>query len=344
MAWRDHSWYQRLFYNEKYVRYWSDAISKNEGDAKALWSKVSALLKAPTSSSSTTIYTAEDFALYFKEKVDTIRATTANATPPISETRPCIALSEMKQVRATMLSKMVANSPTKHCVLDLALSWLVKRAMPLLADTLALMCNTSITEGVFPEALKHAIVCLRLRKPTLDPTHLGSYRPISNLSFVSKTVERVVAARFSQHVDAYHPLPCHRSAYPCTPFNGDRVHCSPRQASSKHWCWKNLCPRAARPQCRPSTRRPWHSASSSQSKFRSSRFNDGLVWLVPNQPDADLSARNSSVWTTSSWLFRTSGISPRSTRVHSLHWRSGVSRPSSPPQSSSLCWRHTTDR
>jgi Reverse transcriptase (RNA-dependent DNA polymerase) len=119
----------------------------------------------------------------------------------------------MKQVTAIEISKIVANSPAKHCMLDPAPTWLVKRAMPLLADTLALMCNTSITEGVFPDALKHAIVCPRLKKPTLDPTQLSSYRPISNLSFVSKTVERVVAARFSQHVEAHHLLPCRQSAY-----------------------------------------------------------------------------------------------------------------------------------
>jgi hypothetical protein len=87
-AWRDHSRYQRFFFNEKYVCYWSDAITKNEGDAKTLWSKVSALLKAPTTSSTST-HTADDFAFYFKDKVDTIRATTANAPPPVIETLLC---------------------------------------------------------------------------------------------------------------------------------------------------------------------------------------------------------------------------------------------------------------
>jgi hypothetical protein len=64
-----------------------------------------------------------------------------------------------------------------------------------------------------PDALKHAIIQLRLKKPTLDPTELSSYCPISNLSFISKTVERVVAARFSEHVEAEHLLPSHQSAY-----------------------------------------------------------------------------------------------------------------------------------
>jgi len=75
------------------------------------------------------------------------------------------------------------------------------------------MCNASMTVRIFPDVLKHAIVQPRLKKPTLDPAELTSYRPISNLSFISKTVERVVAARFSEHMEAEHLLPSHQSAY-----------------------------------------------------------------------------------------------------------------------------------
>lgn len=47
----------------------------------------------------------------------------------------------------------------------------------------------------------------------LDPSELSSYRPISNLSFISKTIERVVAVRFSEHAEAQHLLPRRQSAY-----------------------------------------------------------------------------------------------------------------------------------
>ena len=46
-----------------------------------------------------------------------------------------------------------------------------------------------------------------------DPDKLNSYRPISNLTFVLKLVERVVAARFSQHVESNKLLPQRQSAY-----------------------------------------------------------------------------------------------------------------------------------
>jgi Reverse transcriptase (RNA-dependent DNA polymerase) len=75
------------------------------------------------------------------------------------------------------------------------------------------MCNASLTEAVFPDTLKQAIVRPRLKKPTLNPADLSSYRPISYLSFISKTVERAIAARSSNHVEAKHLVPSSRLAY-----------------------------------------------------------------------------------------------------------------------------------
>jgi len=56
-------------------------------------------------------------------------------------------------------------------------------------------------------------VSARLKKPTLDPTDLNSYRPISNLSFISKLVERCVAARFVAHCEHNNLFPSRQPAY-----------------------------------------------------------------------------------------------------------------------------------
>jgi len=75
------------------------------------------------------------------------------------------------------------------------------------------MCNASLPAGVLPTSQKHALVRPLLKKSTLDPYDLCSYRPISNLTFVSKMVERVVAVRLLKHVDSYNLLPERQSAY-----------------------------------------------------------------------------------------------------------------------------------
>jgi len=60
---------------------------------------------------------------------------------------------------------------------------------------------------------KHAVVHPRLKKQTLDAADVSSYRPISNLSFVSKLVERVVASRFVDHAESQNLFPSRQSAY-----------------------------------------------------------------------------------------------------------------------------------
>jgi len=55
--------------------------------------------------------------------------------------------------------------------------------------------------------LKEARVTPLVKKPTLDPDIASSYRPISNLSFISKHIERLVVKRFSVHVNQHTLLP-----------------------------------------------------------------------------------------------------------------------------------------
>src|SRR5664279_693829 len=75
------------------------------------------------------------------------------------------------------------------------------------------MCNASLTEGIVPSVLKAAVFSPRLKKPTLDPVDMASYRPISNLSFLSKTLERLVATRCVQHDETHRLLPSRQSSY-----------------------------------------------------------------------------------------------------------------------------------
>jgi hypothetical protein len=212
-AWRRQSSYQRFFFNEQYVGYWTRVFKNNLGDSKALWSKVSALLMVSSTASSSSVHSAEDFATFFRNKVDTIRTATATAPPTVITSRPFNPLSLFREVTTAEVTQVVGRAPAKHCQLDPAPTWLVKRLMPLLADTIATLCNKSMSEGVFPDGLMFAVVRPRLKKPSLNTDELSSYRPISNLCFISKIAERVVATRFIAHAEEQQLLPCRQSAY-----------------------------------------------------------------------------------------------------------------------------------
>jgi len=61
--------------------------------------------------------------------------------------------------------------------------------------------------------VKESVISPLLKKPTLDKDELSTYRPISNLSLLSKIIERVVKARLSDHLTSNNLLNPHQSAY-----------------------------------------------------------------------------------------------------------------------------------
>ena len=60
---------------------------------------------------------------------------------------------------------------------------------------------------------KQAIVTPLLKKAGLDAADMANYRPVSNLTFLSKTVERVVAKQLNGYLAANGLLPRLQSAY-----------------------------------------------------------------------------------------------------------------------------------
>ena len=73
--------------------------------------------------------------------------------------------------------------------------------------------NLSIVKGVFPKSEKLAIVKPVLKSRNLDPQSLNSYRPVSNLSFLSKIIENVIIKQLFSHLVKINVLPDNQSAY-----------------------------------------------------------------------------------------------------------------------------------
>ncbi len=69
--------------------------------------------------------------------------------------------------------------------------------------TITHFINTSLSSGTVPSKLKIAAVTPVLKKHGLEPSSLSSYRPISNLPFLSKTLEIVVASQLSVSLTAH---------------------------------------------------------------------------------------------------------------------------------------------
>ena len=87
----------------------------------------------------------------------------------------------------------------KSCALDSLPTDILKLTLPVHLDTITKLVNTSFSTGVFPSALKRAVVSPILKKAGCDRNCLQNYRPVSNLPFVSKVVEKIAAKRLIEH-------------------------------------------------------------------------------------------------------------------------------------------------
>ena len=165
---------------------------------------------APTS----VTYTADDFSTFFTRKVDTIRATTPTAPAPMIEHRQVFPpLASFNNMTVEEVSQILRKTQNKQCKLDPMPTWLVKELFDVLVPIITSMATASFTHGLFPDSHKHAVVRSRIKKPSLDSLDIKSYRPISNLSLVSKTVEHLVVNLVDVHASQYGLFPERQSAY-----------------------------------------------------------------------------------------------------------------------------------
>ena len=73
--------------------------------------------------------------------------------------------------------------------------------------------NDSFKSGFFPSSYKSAVITPLLKKPSLDHNDLKIYWPVSNLSFMSKILDRVVVFQLMSHLNRYNFFSSFQSAY-----------------------------------------------------------------------------------------------------------------------------------
>jgi Reverse transcriptase (RNA-dependent DNA polymerase) len=73
--------------------------------------------------------------------------------------------------------------------------------------------NWSLEHGLVPSSFKRAYITPLLKKSDLDSADVKSYRPISNLSVISKLLERLVCSQLVKYLNDNDLLPDLQSAY-----------------------------------------------------------------------------------------------------------------------------------
>ena len=157
---------------------------------------------------------AEDFSLFFMCKIQKIR-----------DSFPVIPSAEKNQAYATChwdaftlatesdISQIISKTPSPTCLLDPMPTSMIKQLLDPLLPTITSIVNASLSYGVVPDSFKSAVVTPLLKKPGLDPNVLKNYRPVSNLSYLSKVLERVVAKQLTDHMSQNNLHESRQAAY-----------------------------------------------------------------------------------------------------------------------------------
>ena len=125
-------------------------------------------------------------------KVEAVRNSTA-ATPLYNVPhRATPTISQWATVTVDEVQKLIRSALNKTCQLDPAPYWLVKDMCDLLFPFLTSLFSRSLDTGCFPMEFKLAVVRPVLKKNGLDDSALKNFRPVSNLSFISKLLEKIV--------------------------------------------------------------------------------------------------------------------------------------------------------
>ena len=94
--------------------------------------------------------------------------------------------------------KLIESAPNKSCDLDPIPTVIFKSFIDTIAPVVQKIINTSLDTGTVPSAYKSATVKPLLKKPGLETLH-KNYRPVSNLSFISKLIEQTVINQLEKH-------------------------------------------------------------------------------------------------------------------------------------------------
>ena len=201
--------------------YYTEIVRNNSTDQRSMWRAFNQILHRrplrllPEYLSISQLATR--FGSFFIDKVAAIRASfpvvqTFDDTPAPDRPDTTI-LNIFCPASEDEIRKLIIASPNKSCELDPLPTPLVKTCLDVLLTPITSLVNKSLAEGIVPPSFKHAHVSPLLKKPSLSKDDMKNYRPVSNLSFISKVLEKVVAHRIQSHLASTNTSNPFQSAY-----------------------------------------------------------------------------------------------------------------------------------
>ena len=157
----------------------------------------------------------DKFNSYFVDKIKPIRNELGsdNPTSVLNEPAAKDQLQCFREIPPDTVYKYIKTASSATCGLDPLPTWILKCCLDTLNPVITKIVNLSLTSGIFPERLKSVIITLVIKISHLDKNELKSYRPVSNIPFLSKIIEKAAIEQISNHMtenDMHEPF---QSAY-----------------------------------------------------------------------------------------------------------------------------------
>ena len=157
----------------------------------------------------------DKFSEYFVSKIEQIRSSLDPDRPIPTDTVEFSGtlFAEFQLITNDCAKEVLQEMPKESCDLDPIPAPILHDCSEEITPIAADIINNSLSRGIIPQCFKHALVKPLLNKANLDPNCLSNYRPVSNLPFLSKALERIVLKQFLQHLESPSLLEPFQPAY-----------------------------------------------------------------------------------------------------------------------------------
>ena len=141
---------------------------------------------------------ATNFANYFNNKIHRIiNCLPKPILPPLI--LPTYSLNSFYTPSTAYIDKLLL-AVKSSCMLDPIPKLLLHKLSSFLSPFYKSIIENSLLTGVVTPYMKLAHITPIIKNSSRDKSDLSNYRPISNLSFISKTLERVIAAQLNNYL------------------------------------------------------------------------------------------------------------------------------------------------
>ncbi len=205
--------------NDEKKKYINDKIteSNNSRNLYSFFNRLTGKQSSLVIPTDTPIQTLPDkFNTFFVDKIskirnnlDSVSSSHTNSSLPYQKSK----FGSFEPVTPEHVKKVIMASKKSFCELDHLPADVFMDCLDILLPAITQIFNESLTTGTFPSDFKNSLVIPLLKKSSLDCNVLKNYRPVTNLTFISKVLEKLVFNQLVEYLSHNDLIEHFQSAY-----------------------------------------------------------------------------------------------------------------------------------